>query len=444
MAFRGLYEHSLDSKDRLTGSVPVPRGPLRWSCSVQGLRPLRLVAHARGLRRPLRPASSARTAPSAARRAACAAASTAAPSTRSSTPPGGSASPSCCSNTPASTGACVVVGDGEYLEIWDAEAWAKQEEELDAEAPAIAEGLAGPGGRSERAHAHAYAGPPVNRRPSYMPTEHEPVLAAELVELLAPEAGADRRRLHLRRRRPRAAFAERLGPDGTLVRIDRDPSAEARFAEFAADAPCRTRFIGADYAEGLRALRGEGLPQTWSTWTSECPRCRSTPGSGASPTPTTRRSTCGWTPARQFTAADLVNEWPESRIAQALRRFGEERYAGGIAREIVRRRPLQTTSDLVDAVKAGMPTAARFGGGHPAKRTFQAIRIAVNGELDSLDDALPTAWAMLPTGGRLAAISFHSLEDRRVKRFLAERARGCVCPPELPVCVCGASRRRSC
>ena len=140
---------------------------------------------------------------------------------------------------------------------------------------------------------------------------------------------------------------------------------------------------------------------------------------------------------QELDAADLVNEWPESRIAQVLRRFGEERYAGGIAREIVRRRPLRTTSDLVAAIKAGMPTSARFGSGHPAKRTFQAIRIAVNGELDAIDEALPIAWGMLPVGGRLGAISFHSLEDRRVKRFLAARARGCVCPPELPVCVCG-------
>jgi len=142
-------------------------------------------------------------------------------------------------------------------------------------------------------------------------------------------------------------------------------------------------------------------------------------------------------PGQSFSAADLVNEWPESRIAKVLRRFGEERHAGGIAREIVRRRPLSSTSELVAAVKAGMPASARFGGGHPAKRTFQAIRIAVNGELDSLEQGLLGAWELLRTGGRFAAISFHSLEDRPVKRFLADRARGCVCPPELPVCVCG-------
>src|ERR1700759_1613573 len=142
-------------------------------------------------------------------------------------------------------------------------------------------------------------------------------------------------------------------------------------------------------------------------------------------------------PRQSFTAADLVNEWPESRIAQVLRRFGEERHAGGIAREIVARRPLRTTADLVAAINAGMPASARFGGGHPAKRTFQALRIAVNGELDLLNEALPLAWDALPLGGRFAAISFHSLEDRPGKQFLAKKPPGCFCPPELPVCVCG-------
>ena len=103
------------------------------------------------------------------------------------------------------------------------------------------------------------------------------------------------------------------------------------------------------------------------------------------------------------------------------------------------RAPIETTGELVEAIEAALPAAVRrsFGGGHPAKRVFQAIRIAVNDELDSLDRALPAAWELLRDGGRLAAISFHSLEDRRVKRFLAERARGCICPPDFPVCACG-------
>jgi 16S rRNA (cytosine1402-N4)-methyltransferase len=270
-----------------------------------------------------------------------------------------------------------------------------------------------------------------------MSREHEPVMAEQLTELLAPRPGQMAVDCTFGGGGHAERIAAELGGEGTLICIDRDPAAAARFEEFAAAAPCRTRFLGSDFAAGLRALRGEGLiPDMVYMDLGISSMQVDTMERGFSysyDAPLDMRMDT----RQRLSAADLVNEWPESRIAQVLRRFGEERYAGGIAREIVRRRPLRTTSELVEAVKAGMPASARFGGGHPAKRTFQAIRIAVNGELESLDDALPTAWSMLPVGGRLAAISFHSLEDRRVKRFLAARAQGCVCPPELPVCVCG-------
>ncbi len=270
-----------------------------------------------------------------------------------------------------------------------------------------------------------------------MSEQPPPVLAPELVSLLAPEPGQTAVDCtfggggHARR------VAELLGPEGTLIAIDRDPAAEARFTEFAAEAPCRTRFLGTDFAAGFAALRGEGIRPDMIYMdlgmSSMQVDARERGFSYSYDAPLDMRMDT----RQEFDAADLVNEWPESRIAQVLRRFGEERYAGGIAREIVRRRPLRTTAELVDAIKAGMPTAARFGGGHPAKRSFQAIRIAVNGELEALEEALPIAWRSLPLGGRFAAISFHSLEDRPVKQFLAAKARGCLCPPELPVCVCG-------
>jgi 16S rRNA (cytosine1402-N4)-methyltransferase len=269
------------------------------------------------------------------------------------------------------------------------------------------------------------------------PMSHEPVLAGELVSLLAPEPGQTAVDCTFGAGGHAHGVGGLLGPEGMLICIDRDPAAEDRFAEFAAGAPCRTRFIGADFAEGLRTLRGEGTRPDMAYMdlgmSSMQVDAWERGFSYAYDAPLDMRMDT----RQSFDAADLVNEWPESRIAQVLRRFGEERYAGGIAREIVRRRPLSTTSELVAAIKAGMPASARFGGGHPAKRSFQAIRIAVNDELDSLERALPLAWSMLAVGGRFAAISFHSLEDRPVKRFLAEKARGCICPPELPICVCG-------
>ena len=125
---------------------------------------------------------------------------------------------------------------------------------------------------------------------------------------------------------------------------------------------------------------------------------------------------------------------------EIFRRYGEERYAKQIARAIVRRRkeePFERSGELVDVIKSAIPAPARFGEGHPAKRVFQALRIAVNDELGSLEEALPAAFELLRPGGRLAVIAFHSLEDRIVKHFLRERERGCTCPPDFPVCVCG-------
>ena len=141
-----------------------------------------------------------------------------------------------------------------------------------------------------------------------------------------------------------------------------------------------------------------------------------------------------------LTARTVVNEWSRDELRRIFAQFGEERYAGPIAAAIDRRRqekPIETTLELVDIIRDAMPAKARKEKQHPAKRCFQAIRIAVNDELTSVDRMLQAAVPRLNPGGRLAVISFHSLEDRIVKNALAEFARGCICPPDFPVCVCG-------
>jgi 16S rRNA (cytosine1402-N4)-methyltransferase len=143
---------------------------------------------------------------------------------------------------------------------------------------------------------------------------------------------------------------------------------------------------------------------------------------------------------QDLTAREIVNEWPERELTTIFRRYGEERYSKQIARAIVRRRkeqPFERTGEIVETNKCAIPAPARFGEGHPAKRVFQALRIAVNDELGALEAALPAALEMLRPGGRIAVIAFHSLEDRIVKQFLRDRERGCTCPPDFPVCVCG-------
>ena len=141
-----------------------------------------------------------------------------------------------------------------------------------------------------------------------------------------------------------------------------------------------------------------------------------------------------------LTAREVVNSWSLEELRRILYDFGEERYAPAIARAIAKRReqrPIETTLELVEVIKSAMPPAALREKQHPAKRSFQAVRIAVNGELDALPPMLRAAADKLRPGGRLAVITFHSLEDRIVKRTLRELAQGCTCPPSFPVCVCG-------
>lgn len=141
-----------------------------------------------------------------------------------------------------------------------------------------------------------------------------------------------------------------------------------------------------------------------------------------------------------LTARTVVNEWPQEELRRILYQYGEERYAPAIAGAIVRARdkePIETTGTLVEIIRSAMPPQALREKQHPAKRTFQAIRIAVNDELGAVERMLQKAPGCLRPGGRLAVISFHSLEDRLVKRAMADWARGCTCPPDFPVCVCG-------
>ncbi len=273
-----------------------------------------------------------------------------------------------------------------------------------------------------------------------MPKTHVPVLAGELIEALAPQPGQVAVDCTLGAAGHARLVAGRLGPAGLLIGIDRDPLAEETFAELAAEAPCRTRFVRADFVTGLQELLDEGaradmvyLDLGMSSMQVDT---RERGFSYAYDAPLDMRMD----PSQPVTAAEIVNTWEPRRLSRLLRDYGEERYADRIAKEIARRRgrdEIATTFQLVDAITAAIPAPARFAGGHPAKRTFQAIRIAVNDELSQLEAALPLAWDLLRVGGRLAAISFHSLEDRRVKRFLAARTRGCICPPDLPVCGCG-------
>jgi 16S rRNA (cytosine1402-N4)-methyltransferase len=229
---------------------------------------------------------------------------------------------------------------------------------------------------------------------------------------------------------------DNLGPGGSLTGIDRDPEAAARASDLLRDP--RFEYVSDSYDRALWAMveRGRrvdailfdlGLssfqvdePERGFSYVNEGPLdMRMDPASGIS-------------------AAEYLNTAEVGELAEVLSQYGDvpRGEAGRVAREVIRRRPLMVTTDLYEAVRAAVGWKER--GGNPAKRVFQAVRVKVNDELGSLSRALEAAEQLLTPGGRLVVVTFHSGEDRLVKRFISGREGRCVCPPELPVCVCGA------
>jgi 16S rRNA (cytosine1402-N4)-methyltransferase len=271
-------------------------------------------------------------------------------------------------------------------------------------------------------------------------TDHVPVLASEVRELLAVQPGETVVDATFGAGGHSAMLAADLQGHGKLIAIDRDPGAREYFDRLAKRTPVQTRFLRGDFAVVLEQLAANGveadailLDLGVSSMQIDRPERGFSYNTDA---PLDMRMD----PSADVTAAGIVNEAAERDLATIFKRYGEERYARQIARAIVRRRkdhPFERTGDLVEVIKAAIPAPARFGDGHPAKRVFQALRIAVNDELGALEAGLPSAFSMLRPGGRLAVISFHSLEDKLVKRFMRDRERGCEGPPDFPVCVCG-------
>ena len=271
--------------------------------------------------------------------------------------------------------------------------------------------------------------------------DHNPVLADEIRELVSVRPGETVLDATFGAGGHSRLLAADLAGEGKLIAVDRDPSVRAYFDRAKASARgVQMRFLRGDYAVVLSQLAGNGVKADvvlLDLGLSSMQIDRPERGfSYATDAPLDMRMD----PSDEPSAAEIVNTWDEQELATIFRRYGEERYARQIARGIVRRRAelrIDRTGQLVDVVRASIPTPARFGEGHPAKRVFQALRIEVNHELESLEAGLPAAFEMLRPGGRLAVISFHSLEDRIAKHFLRDLARGCTCPPELPICVCG-------
>jgi 16S rRNA (cytosine1402-N4)-methyltransferase len=271
-------------------------------------------------------------------------------------------------------------------------------------------------------------------------TDHVPVLAEEVRGLLAVRPGETVVDATFGAGGHAALLASDLHGRGKLIAIDRDPTVRPYFERFRRRIGLQARFLRGDFAIVLAQLADHGVEADailLDLGVSSMQLDRPERGfSYATDAPLDMRMD----PSAPESAADVVNEADERELQTIFRRYGEERYARQIARAIVRRRraqPFERTGELVETIRSAIPAPARFGDGHPAKRVFQALRIAVNDELGQLEEALPAAIEMLRPGGRIAVIAFHSLEDRIVKHTFRDLERGCTCPPDFPICVCG-------
>jgi 16S rRNA (cytosine1402-N4)-methyltransferase len=274
-------------------------------------------------------------------------------------------------------------------------------------------------------------------------TVHVTVLPAETLDLLAPAHGGRYIDGTLGGGGHTALLLARSAPDGRALGIDADPAALERVRQRMPEEVTSGRLVlrQGNFAEMAGLARAAGFDPVDGIvldlgLSSDQLADRARGFSFAADAPLDMR----FDSTRGQSAAELVNTLDEGELADLLYRYGEERRSRAIARRIVERRrsaPIARTGELAQLVQSVVH--GRPGGIHPATRTFQALRIAVNDELASLEAALPAAVTLLRPGGRLAVISFHSLEDRIVKRFFQAEERGCVCPPELPACVCGRS-----
>lgn len=280
--------------------------------------------------------------------------------------------------------------------------------------------------------------------------EHTPVLYEECMDALNIRPGGTYVDGTLGGGGHASGIAERIGPEGTLIGIDRDQEALDAAAEVLKDYPCRKILIRARYSEIKDVLGATGAEITdlpaGSTGIDGAlldvgvsSHQLDSPNRGFSyqqDSPLDMRMDRD----DPFSAWDVVNKYDEEELTRVIKEYGEERWAKRIAAFIADKRkeaPIDTTGQLVDIIKAAIPASARREGPHPAKRTFQAIRIEVNDELGELKKACDDYCDVLAPGGRLCIITFHSLEDRIVKEAFARRLDPCICPKDLPVCVCG-------